>query len=137
MAPQLKIFGDVLYASNTQNAQIIRLPIQANFQAGEPEIFVQNANIDDFAFDKAGNLYGTTHVFNSVVRISPAGSVTTIAQAAQGMVGTTAVAFGKTEGNRTHLYVTTNGGMSFPPPTGVESAKVVRLDVGIEGLPLV
>jgi WD40 repeat protein len=55
----LKIFGDVLYASNTQNAQIIRIPIQANFQSGEPEIFVQNANIDDFAFDKAGNLYGT------------------------------------------------------------------------------
>jgi hypothetical protein len=133
----LKIFGDVLYASNTQNAQVIRIPIQANFQAGEPEIFVQNANIDDFAFDKAGNLYGTTHVFNSVVRISPDGSITTIAQADQGMAGTTAVAFGKTEGDRTHLYVTTNGGMSFPPPAGVEFAKVVRLDVGIEGLPLV
>ena len=133
----LKRFGDGLYASNTQNAQIIRIPIQADHQPGEPELFVQNANIDDFAFDQAGNLYGTTHVFNSVVKIAPDGRITTIAQAEQGMAGTTAVAFGKSERDRTHLYVTTNGGMSFPPPTGVESAKVVRLDVGSEGLPLV
>lgn len=131
----LKIFEHVLYASNTQNAQIVRIPIQAD-RPGEPEIFVQNANIDDFAFDKRGNLYGTTHIFNSVVKIAPEGRITTIAQAEQGMVGTTAVAFGQSAGDRTHLYVTTNGGMSFPPPTGIESAKVVRLDVGVEGLPL-
>ncbi len=133
----LKIFEDVLYASNTQNAQIVRIPLQANHQPGEPEIFVQNANIDDFAFDKTGNLYGTTHVFNSVVKIAPDGGITTIAQAGQGMTGTTAVAFGKTEGSLSSLYVTTNGGMSFPPPTGIEVAKVVRLEVGVEGLPLI
>ena len=133
----LKIFEDVLYASNTQNAQIIRIPLQANYQPGEPEIFVQNANIDDFAFDKAGNLYGTTHVFNSVVKIAPDGRITTIAQAEQGMTGTTAVAFGKTADRLSDLYVTTNGGMSFPPPTGVEAAKVVRLAIGVEGLPLI
>ncbi|MBW4422615.1 MAG: SMP-30/gluconolactonase/LRE family protein [Myxacorys californica WJT36-NPBG1] len=131
----LKIFNQVLYASNTQNAQIVRIPIQAG-QPGEPEVFVQNANIDDFAFDRAGNLYGTTHVFNSLVRIAPDGSITTLAQAEQGMVGTTAVAFGRSSTDLTHLYVTTNGGMSFPPPTGIESAKVVRLEVSAEGLPL-
>ncbi|OUL23946.1 gluconolactonase [Nostoc sp. RF31YmG] len=132
----LKILDRVLYASNTQNAQIVQIPIQANLQPGSPTVFVSNANIDDFAFDKAGNLYGTTHVFNSVVKIAPDGSITTIAKAEQGMLGTTACAFGKSEGDRTHLYVTTNGGMSFPPPTGVESALVVRLDVGVEGLAL-
>jgi hypothetical protein len=132
----LKIFDQVLYASNTQNAQIVQIPIQANHQPGSPTVFVRNANLDDFAFDKAGNLYGTTHVFNSVVKIAPDGSITTIAKAEEGMVGTTACAFGKSQGDCTHLYVTTNGGMSFPPPTGVESAKVVRLDVGVEGLAL-
>jgi hypothetical protein len=71
-----------------------------------------------------------------VVKITPDGKITTIAQAEQGMVGTTAVAFGKSESSLTHLYVVTNGGMSFPPPTGVEPAKVARLEVGIEGLPL-
>ncbi len=131
----LKICNQMLYASITQNFQIVRIPIQANHQPGEPEIFVRDANIDDFAFDQAGNLYGTTHVFNSLVKIAPDGSMTTIAQAAQGMAGNTAVAFGKAE-QRTQLYVTTNGGMSFPPPTGIESAKVVCLEVGIAGLVL-
>jgi sugar lactone lactonase YvrE len=132
----IKIFEQALYASITQNFQILRIPIQANHQPGEPEIFARNVNIDDFAFDQTGNLYGTTHVFNSLVKIAPDGSITTIAQAEQGMVGNTAVAFGKAAGKRTQLYVTTNGGMSFPPPTGVESAKVVCLEVGVEGLAL-
>jgi hypothetical protein len=116
----LKIFSNFLYASNTQNTEIIKIPIEANYQPGEPSVFVQNANIDDFAFDREGNLYGTTHIYNSVVKIDLNGNITTIAQAAEGMVGTTAAAFGKVEGDRTHLYVTTNGGMSFPPPTGIE-----------------
>lgn len=131
----LKLFDQILYASNTQNAQIVRISIKAG-QPGEPEVLVRNANIDDFAFDRAGNLYGTTHVFNSLVKITPDGSITTLAQAEQGMVGTTAAAFGRSLTDLTYLYVTTNGGMSLPPSTGIESAKVVRLDVGAEGLPL-
>jgi WD40 repeat protein len=131
----LKIFENVLYASNTQNQQMVKVPIQSDLQPGEPEIFVSDVNIDDFAFDKVGNLYGTTHVFNSVVKIAPDGSITTIAQAAQGIVGSTAAAFGAGV-HSADLYVVTNGGMSFPPPTGVETAKVVRLNVGQAGLKL-
>jgi hypothetical protein len=133
----LKIFDHVLYASNTQNTQLVKIPLQANYQAGEPEVFVQNVNIDDFAFDQIGNLYGTTHFYNSVVRIAADGSVTTIAQIEQGMAGSTAVAFGRGEKNSSNLYVTTNGGMSLPPSTGVEPARVVRLQVEFAGFPLV
>ncbi|HEY9626157.1 MAG TPA: hypothetical protein V6C84_02560 [Coleofasciculaceae cyanobacterium] len=133
----LKIYGDVLYASNTAKMQLVKIPIQPNGEPGEPEIFLQPINLDDFAFDQEGNLYGTTHIYNSVVKILPDGSVTTIAQAEQGVTGSTALAFGKGEGDRTSLYVVTNGGMSFPPPTGLEPAKVVRLEVGNAGYPLV
>lgn len=132
----LKIYDNFLYASNTQKRQLVRIPILADGLAGDPEIFLTGVNIDDFAFDIEGNLYGTTHIFNSVVKIDQDGIVTTIAQLEEGMAGTTALAFAKTESDRTHLYVTTNGGMSFPPPSGLESAKVVRLSIGIEGLPL-
>ncbi|MGB8698761.1 MAG: hypothetical protein WCD18_05030, partial [Thermosynechococcaceae cyanobacterium] len=131
----LKIFDQVLYASNTQQQTLVRIPIQNNLHPGEPEIFVEGVNIDDFAFDTAGNLYGTTHVFNSVVQVSPQGEVVVIAGAEQGMVGTTALAFGQGE-HRTHAYVVTNGGMSYPPPTGLETAKVVQLAIGQEGLAL-
>ncbi|MBW4544894.1 MAG: hypothetical protein KME25_10690 [Symplocastrum torsivum CPER-KK1] len=133
----LKRFDDVLYASNTQKQQLVRIPIQANRQPGEPEIFVSQVNIDDFAFDRVGNLYGTTHIYNSVVKITPDGKVSAIAQAEQGMTGSTALAFGRVEGDRTGIYVVTNGGMSLPLPTGIAPAQVVRLEVGIEGLPLI
>jgi hypothetical protein len=132
----LKVFGNTLYASNTEKMQIVKIPIQPDGQPGEPEIFLQAVNLDDVAFDQEGNLYGTTHIYNSVVKITPDGSVTTIAQAEQGMTGSTALAFGQWEDDRTSIYVVTNGGMSFPPSIGLEPAKVVRLDVGIAGYPL-
>lgn len=130
----LKIYGNTLYASNTQRQQLIRIPLTSDYAPGTPEIFLTNINLDDFAFDAQGNLYGTTHVYNSVVRIAPDGQVTIIAKAEQGMTGSTALAFGRTQGDRTDVYVTTNGGMSLPLSTGVAPAKVVRLEVGIEGL---
>lgn len=132
----LKIFDQVLYASNTEQMQLVKIPI-VDGRPGTPEVFLSPINLDDFAFDHQGNLYGTTHIYNSVVKISPSGQVTAIAQAEQGVTGSTALAFGSGDHDRTSLYVVTNGGMSFPPPTGIAPAQVVRLEVGIAGLPLV
>ena len=50
------------------------------------------------------------------------------------MTGSTALAFGRSATDSTSLYVTTNGGMSLPPDTGVEPGRIVRLDVGAKGL---
>jgi sugar lactone lactonase YvrE len=132
----LKIFDGTLYASNTEKMQLVSIPI-VNGQPREPEIFVAPVNLDDFALDQQGNLYGTTHIYNSVVKISPTGTVTIIAEAGEGMTGSTALAFGREEGDRTGVYVVTNGGMSLPPANGVEPAQVVRLEVGIPGSPLI
>jgi sugar lactone lactonase YvrE len=132
----IKICSNTLYISNTQRQYLIRVPISLDYAAGVPEIFLTNVNLDDLAFDVQGNLYAATHVYNSVVKISPQGQVTTIATAEQGMAGSTALAFGRTESDRTSLYVTTNGGMSFPLPNGVEPGKVVRLEIGIRGIEL-
>jgi putative intracellular protease/amidase len=129
----LKIYQNAVFASNTQRQLLIRIPLIDGGAPGEPEVFLSNVNLDDFAFDAEGNLYGTTHVYNSVIRISPAKQITTIATAAQGVAGSTALAFGQSD-NRTSIYVTTNGGMSLPLLTGVAPAKVVRLEVGIPGL---
>ena len=130
----LKIYRNTLYASNTQRQQLLRIPLSSDYAPDTPEVFLTNVNLDDFAFDSHGNLYGTTHVYNSVVRIAPDGQVTTIAKAEQGMTGSTALAFGRTLSDNTAVYVTTNGGMSLPPETGVAPAKVVRLEVGVAGL---
>lgn len=132
----IKIYNNSLFASNTQRQLLIRIPLAENSTPKVPEVFLTNVNLDDFAFDVRGNLYGTTHIYNSVIQISPEKQIVTIAKAEQGMTGSTALAFGRGEKNRTSIYVTTNGGMSLPLPTGVEPAKVVRLEVGIEGFGL-
>lgn len=132
----IKTYQNALFASNTQRQHLIRISFAENDAPETPEVFLTNVNLDDFAFDTRGNLYGTTHVYNSVIRISPEKQITTIAKAEQGMTGSTALAFGRSKGDLTNLYVTTNGGMSLPPSTGVEPANVVRLEVGMEGLVL-
>lgn len=132
----LKRFGEYLYVSNTEKMLLLKIPITTANTAGEPEIFVEQTNIDDFAFDVEGNLYGTTHIYNSVVRIAPNGNTTIIAQAEEGVVGSTAVAFGQTQSDKTAIYVVMNGGMFLPPPTGVVPSNVVRLEVGKAGYPL-
>jgi len=129
----LKRFNSNLYVSNTDKMLLLRIPVTTADEPGEPEIFIEQTNIDDFAFDVEGNLYGATHIYNSVVRITPDGSTTIIAQAEQGVIGSTAVAFGQQESDRTAIYVVTNGGMFLPPPTGVVPATVVRLEVGKAG----
>lgn len=129
----LKRFGNLLYVSNTEKMLLLRIPLSLTNEPGEPEIFVEQTNIDDFAFDVEGNLYGATHIYNSVVKITPDGNTTIIAQAEQGVIGSTAVAFGQTESERTAIYVVMNGGMFLPPATGVVPANVVRIEVGKAG----
>lgn len=126
----LKIWNGVLYASNSDQAHIVRIPIEPNGMAGQPEVFVANTQVDDFAFDQTGNLYGATHVLNSVIKVAPDGTTATIAE---NVVGSTAVAFGRTLSDQTMIYIVTNGGMFLPPPTGVVPAEVVRLEVGTQG----
>lgn len=130
----IKIYGNSVFASNTQRQLLIRIPLTENRTPETPEVFLTNINLDDFAFDINGNLYGTTHVYNSAVRISPDKEVTIIAKAEEGMTGNTAVCFGRSPEDNNCIYITTNGGISLPPATGVAPAKVVRLDVGAIGV---
>lgn len=126
----LKISGDTLYATNTERQQIIRVPVSSDGRAGKPQVFLQKINGDDFDIDANGNLYVTTHVYNNVVRVSPDGTMTIIAEGGEGVTGSTALAFGRGKQDRQAIFVVTNGGMSLPPQGGVQPAKIVRLEVG-------
>lgn len=123
----IKVFGDALYASNTQKQLLVRITLNQG-KAGKPEVFMQNVSLDDFAFDSKGVLYGATHVYNSLIRIDRDRKITVLAGLEQGMAGSTAVGLAEDKG-QVRLYVTTNGGMSLPPPGGVQSGKVVLLTV--------
>lgn len=128
----LKIYKNAVYATNTQNQKILRIPITAGGKAGKLELFVEKINGDDFAFDDAGNLYVTTHIYNNVVRVAPDGKMTVIAAENEFVTGDTALVFGRGK-DKNAIFVVTNGGMSLPPAGGVQTAKIVRLEVKATG----
>ncbi len=72
---------------------MVRIPILEQQQAGTPTIYASNVPLDDFTFDAEGNLYGTTHPVNTVIRIARNGTRLTIAGPEQGVIGSTAAAF--------------------------------------------
>jgi hypothetical protein len=124
----IKIFKDTVYVSNTDKQLLITIElIQGN--PGLPKIFMDKLNLDDFAFDPEGNIFAATHIYNSVVKITPQKTVTIIGEEQQGLAGSTAVAFGKRGSDKNCIYVTTNGGMSFPLPEGIQEGRVVKIKV--------
>jgi hypothetical protein len=52
------------------------------------------------------------------------------------MVGSTACAFGRAPGDERAIYVTTDGGFLITHEGGIQDAKLVRLEVGEQGWPL-
>ena len=123
----IKIFHDTVFVSNTDKKLLLTIPLNAA-PGTTPDLFLEGQNLDDFAFDKDGTIYATTHIFNSVLRITPSKNITVIGTAAQGLTGSTAAAFGASAQNSDYLYVTTNGGMSWPE-AGLEEGKVIRLKI--------
>jgi hypothetical protein len=123
----IKLFGGALYASNTARQLLIKIPLNGG-KAGIPVVLQKDIGLDDFDFDKQGVLYGSTHVYNNVVRVEPSGQVSILAGVEQGMAGSTAVAVQPGKGALA-VYVVTNGGITIPPPGGVQPGKVLRIDV--------
>jgi sugar lactone lactonase YvrE len=115
---------------------MVRVPIRPDGSAGDIEIAVGHVSADDFAFGTSGSLYITTHPEHTLIRLDPSGARTTLAGPEQGMVGSTACAFGRAPGDETALYVTTDGGFLIPHESGIQDAKLVRLEVGESGWPL-
>lgn len=126
----IRIHGRYLYVSNTNAHKFYRIRLgQGLTPVGGPELLASDVNFDDFAIDKMGNVYATTHILNSVQKLTPKGELTTIAGLAQGLAGSTSAVFGRTRSTRNVLYVTTNGGLSSPPPGGAQPGKVVQITI--------
>src|SRR5258708_11522335 len=115
---------------------LVRVPIQPDGSAGAIEIAATRLQCDDFAFGMRGSVYLTTHPEHTLVRLDPSGARTTLAGPEQGMIGSTACAFGRAPGDEKALYVTTDVGFLIPHESGVQDAKLVRMEVGESGWPL-
>jgi sugar lactone lactonase YvrE len=115
---------------------LVHTQIQPDGSAGSVEIAARHLLADDFAFGISGSSYFTTHPEHTLVRLDPSGARTTSAGREQGMVGSTACAFGRAPGDEKALYVTTDGGFLIPHESGIQDAKLVRMEVGESGWPL-
>ncbi len=124
----VKIFDNSLYVTNTQKQMIVQVPITKKGEAGEPKPFANEILGDDFTIDSEGNFYVATHPYNAVVRITPEGEKTIIANELEGVTGCTAAVLGKGDKANT-LFVVTNGGIVLPPKGGVRGARVVNLNL--------
>lgn len=105
----IKLFGGTAIVSVTGADRLVRVPV-VDGKAGQPELLAEHLRADDFAIGADGALYIATHPAQSLVRLDPDGTRTTLAGAEHGMIGSTAVAFGRTAMDHTSIYVTTTGG---------------------------
>ena len=132
----IKIRDGWAWISVSGRRLMARVPIKPDGSAGDIEIAATRLSADDFAFAISGALYVTTHPEHTLVRLEPSGTRTTLAGPEQGMVGSTACAFGRAPGDETAIYITTDGGFLIPHEGGIQDAKLVRMEVGEHGWPL-
>jgi len=132
----VKRYGDTVTVSSNGRALLLRAAVRPDGSAGALEIIAERLRVDDLAFDVTGAAYLCTHIGHSLDRLSPSGERVSLGNAAQGLAGSTACAFGRQGMERRALYVTTTGGIVTPPGGVLQAAKLVRLEVGTDGYPL-
>lgn len=75
-----------------------------------PHLIASGIPGDDFAVGPDGSLFITTHPYDTVVRVTPAGERSIAGDARQHIVGATDAVFGRGPDDRDTLYVVTDGG---------------------------
>jgi len=122
----IEVFKNTVYISNTTKFLMAKIPVLNDGIAGELEVIKEGVFLDDFTFDKEGNIYAATHMF-SVVKITPTGEVSIIAQSDQGITGCTYVTW--KYGSDDTLLVATDGGWFSPIKSDVVPAKIVQIKI--------
>lgn len=106
----LHFFGRDLYVTVSDAARVMKFRLDENGSLQQPTVFAEGIPGDDFAIDKDGTLYITTHLFNTIVRVTQDGRRSIVANATQGIVGATDAVFGTAPGDQDTLYAVTDGG---------------------------
>jgi sugar lactone lactonase YvrE len=123
----LKFIGQDLFMTVSDRALVLKATLQPNKTLSEPKIVVSRVPGDDFSVAANGDIYVTTHPYNTVVRITPAGEREIVADATTGVIGPATAAFGVEPGDEHNLYIGTDGG-AFEGKSGA-SATLVRISL--------
>jgi sugar lactone lactonase YvrE len=128
---------DAIDVSVTETGRIVRVPVTDDGQPGSPQIVADDSGLlgaDGIQFDVDGNLYIAVGQQNTIVRLSPDGTMTTLATAADGLDFPASPAFGTRGGDCETLYVT-NFALGHANPADAHPG-VLSFDVGVPGQPL-
>jgi sugar lactone lactonase YvrE len=122
----IKVKDDGIYVSNSLQKKVLRIKILPGGNPGAVQVIDEGIAADDFDVDAKGNIFLTTHPFNTIIHIEPGQPCAVIADITNNIVGPTAAVFGRAPTDRHILYVVTDGGFSRPYP-GAKSA-IVAID---------
>ncbi len=125
-----------LFVANTEKGHIVRIPILKGGGPGEPEILAAGPElilIDGIALDVHGDIYAAIIAQSLLVRVDvDTGDISVLASMADGLDFPASLAFGTGKGNRQKVFVTN---FAIGPPGGAGPG-LVKVDVGVPGLPL-
>ena len=105
----LHFSGRDMYVTVSDQTAILKFTLGSDGRFTPPSIVATGIPGDDFAVGRDGSLFVTTHPYDTIVRVSPDGSKTTIANRGQHIVGATDAVFGMAAGDADTLYVVTDG----------------------------
>jgi sugar lactone lactonase YvrE len=117
-------FGEHLYVTNSDAATLLRFDVDDRGRLGQPTVVVTGVPGDDFAVDRDGTFYVTTHIFDTVVRVDPDGRRAVVASAAEHVTGATDCTLVRDSHGPGTLYVVTDDGALVSGDTGAAGALV-------------
>jgi len=123
-----------MYVTSTDLGLIARISMPAGNAKPHARIFVRDPSLigaDGLAFDADHHMYVAIDYQNTLVRISPRGTITTLATATDGLDFPASPSFDQRLGHRTTLYFT-NFGFNLSPV----QPSLMKVDVGVPGKPL-
>jgi sugar lactone lactonase YvrE len=131
---------DELYIGNLDYGTIVRVGVEDDGSAGEPEVWVDDfdtlAGADGIAFDVKGNLFVAVNGQDRLAVVDPGGAVSVVAEGGL-LDGPSAVVFGDSLLNQKKLYVANfaiNRALGTQP--GAPHPSLVSLPVKYRGLDL-
>jgi sugar lactone lactonase YvrE len=133
-----------LFVANTSRGALVHVPVMTDGSPGEPSVIAGNLDcepeglfsMDGIALDVHGNVYALLVLQNKLVRIDPTdGSTTLLLDEDDGLWNASSLAFGTGKGDRKSLFMV-NYAVLPPEPANSLGPAVLKLDIGVPGLPL-
>jgi sugar lactone lactonase YvrE len=131
----IAVRNGVFTVTNTERKTVLRIPKLGGSPGPITVVTTLSANPDGVALDVFGGAYIAENIANTIVKMTPGGSVSAIASGAP-LDFPSSLAFGTARGQRTTLFgvnFSITEALGLPPGSG---PGVFELDAGVPGLPV-